>query len=114
MLCILNHMVKYKGNSLDRKFHALSDETRRKILIMVLLAERAVSEISAEFSISMPAISRHLRVLEDSGLITRRIYGRNHFITGDRSAFKEVSVLVNYYETFWTENLNSLAKYLEE
>ena len=107
-------MVKYKGNSLDRKFHALSDETRRKILIMVLLTERTVSEISAEFLISMPAISKHLRVLEDSGLITRRKHGRKHFISGVRSAYGEVSILVNYYETFWTENLNSLAKYLEE
>lgn len=107
-------MVKYRGNSLDRKFHALSDETRREILILVLLAERTVSEISAEFTISMPAISKHLRVLEDSGLITRRKNGRNHFIKGVKSAFEEVSVLVNYYETFWTKNLNSLAKYLEE
>lgn len=107
-------MVKYQGLSLDRKFHALADRTRRSILLMVLPAPKTVSEISAAFSISMPAISKHLRVLEEAGLIARKREGRTHFIRGVADALGEVSVLVRYYETFWKGTLNSLANYMEE
>jgi uncharacterized protein YndB with AHSA1/START domain len=107
-------MVKYRGGSLDRKFHALSDETRRTILVMVLPGAKTVSEISAAFSITMPAISKHLRVLEDAGLVTRKRDGQKHLIQGVAGAFGEVSVLVKYYETFWSEALKSLAHFMEE
>ncbi|MBT3274135.1 MAG: metalloregulator ArsR/SmtB family transcription factor [Spirochaetales bacterium] len=107
-------MVKYKGTTLDRKFHALSDETRRTILVMVLQSPRSVTEITARFSISMPAVSKHLRVLEAAGLVTRKREGRTHLIQGVAGAFGELSVLIGYYETFWSKALSSLATYMEE
>ena len=67
---ILNHMVKYSEAELDTTFAALSDVTRRGILARLVQGETSVSELAAPYKMSLPAVSKHLRVLEDAGLVT--------------------------------------------
>ena len=71
-------MVKYKQDNLDRAFAALSDSTRRAILARLSEGEAQVTELAEPFGISLPAVSKHLKVLEKAHLITRHIDGRVH------------------------------------
>src|ERR1700732_226601 len=75
---ILNHMVKYSEALLDTTFRALSDVTRRGILARLVQGETSVSELAAPYEMSLPAVSKHLRVLEDAGLVKRHKDGRVH------------------------------------
>ena len=73
-------MVNYSRKSLDRTFAALADPTRRRILAHLARGERCVSELARPHDMTLPAISKHLRVLENAGLLRRRRYGRVHQI----------------------------------
>jgi DNA-binding transcriptional ArsR family regulator len=78
---ILNYMVKHEpAAALDSVFAALSDPTRRHILDLLARAELCVTELAKSFSVSLPAVSKHLRVLEKAGLITRERDGRVHHL----------------------------------
>ncbi len=68
-----NRKLAHAGPDLDAVFHALADETRRAILSRLAKGEASVKEIAEPFAISQPAVSRHLKVLEQAGLITRNI-----------------------------------------
>ena len=65
---IVNHMVNYSSPALDRTFAALSDPTRRAILARLAQGEASVTELASPFDVSLPAVSKHLRVLEQAGL----------------------------------------------
>src|SRR5262249_3618467 len=75
---ILNDVVKHAPEPLARVFFALSDPTRRAILARVADAEVTVTEIAAPFSMSLAAVSKHIRVLEQAGLLERTRRGREH------------------------------------
>ncbi len=75
---ILNHMVNRSNASLDSLFAALSDGTRRGILARLALGETTISELAAPYDMSLPAVSKHLGVLEKAGLIARQKDGRVH------------------------------------
>ena len=69
-------MVKYNEPALDATFHALADPTRRAILARLSLGQASVGELADPFEISLPAVSKHLKVLEGADLITRHRDGR--------------------------------------
>jgi len=107
-------MVKYlPAPSLDQIFAALSDPTRRRILDMLARAELCVTDLAKPFSISLPAISKHLRVLEKAGLIKRERDGRLHRVRLEAKPMREAAAWIEGYRGFWEEQLDALADYLE-
>jgi DNA-binding transcriptional ArsR family regulator len=113
---ILNLMVKYqereKDAALDAVFAALADPTRRGILESLSGGELAVSELAAPHDMSLPGFMKHLRVLEDAGLIERSKEGRVVSCELSAAPMKAAAAWMSRYEKFWTEKLDSLARYL--
>ena len=107
-------MVNYSSPSLDSTFGALSDPTRRAILAQLAEGESTVGEIAAPFDVSLPAISRHLRVLETAGLIARRKEGRIHRCRLQPEAMREAADWIDHYRRFWEDQFHALAAYLEK
>ena len=111
---IFNHMVKYKDNKLDATFSALSDPTRRAILARLAQGEAQVTELAEPFGISLPAVSKHLKVLEKAQLITRRKQGRIHRFTVNPKPIDSAKSWIETYQHYWEQQLDSLAAYLEK
>jgi DNA-binding transcriptional ArsR family regulator len=110
---ILNLMVKYSGEQLDAVFAALADPTRRGILESLSSdGDLAVTELAAPHDMSLPGFMKHLRVLEDAGLVSRTKEGRVVSCTLSARPMKDASAWMSRYEKFWTEKLDSLARYL--
>jgi DNA-binding transcriptional ArsR family regulator len=108
-------MVKFSAAPLDRTFAALSDTTRRA-LVMRLAQEPglSVSELAAPFAMSLPAVMKHLDVLSDAGLIKRSKAGRTVACRLDAEPMRDAFEWLNRYEKFWSDRLSSLATFLEE
>ena len=107
-------MINYSAPVLDRTFAALSDPTRRAILNRLARGESSVTELAAPFNVSLPAISRHIRVLEQAGLLARRKQGRIHFCTLVAAPLHDATEWLTGYQRFWETRLDSLASYLDE
>jgi len=105
-------MVKYQDARLDTVFAALADSTRRGILETLSQGELAVSELAAPHDMSLPGFMKHLRVLEDAGLIARNKEGRVVSCELSAAPMKAAAAWMSRYEKFWTEKLDSLARYL--
>lgn len=99
-------------DTLTAAFSALADPTRRAILERLADGEASVGELVEPFDISPQAISRHLKVLEQSGLVNRRIDAQRRIIRLNPEALKEPSDWVNRYRKFWEGQLDSLDAYL--
>jgi DNA-binding transcriptional ArsR family regulator len=102
-----------REDRLDWVFHALSDRTRRKLIARLARESAMITELAAPFAMSLPAISRHIKVLERAGLIIRTIDGRIHRCTLDAQALQTVEGWLDHYRQFWAGNLESLAQYVE-
>jgi DNA-binding transcriptional ArsR family regulator len=109
---ILNPMVKYSDDDLDTVFAALSDRTRRHVLQSLAAGDRQVTELANEHEMSLPGFMKHLRVLEDAGLIARSKEGRVVSCELSAQPMQAASTWMSRYEKFWTEKLDSLARYL--
>jgi DNA-binding transcriptional ArsR family regulator len=107
-------MVKHSGDGLDATFSALADPTRRAILSRLAGGDRSVGELAAPFRISAPAISRHLRVLESAGLLSRTKHGRVHRCRLEAEAMREATEWMARYRAFWEGELDALERYLAE
>ena len=95
-------------------FAAIADPTRRSLLDRLREGEQPVKQLAAPFGMSMPAISQHLNVLCEVGLVTQRRVGRQRFYRLNPEPLKQVAEWVAYYERFWQDKLASLGDYLEE
>ena len=112
---MLNRMVKYQEETLDRTFAALSDPTRRALLARLGDRESlSVSELAQPFSMSLPAIMKHLDVLSDAGLIVREKTGRTVACRLTAKPMEEAMNWLNRYARFWSDNLDRLAAFVEE
>jgi len=105
-------MVNYNNEALDATFGALSDPTRRAILARLAKGEAQVSELAEPFGISLPAVSKHLRVLENAKLITRKVDGRIHRLNINPKPLQSAQSWIEFYEQFWKEQLSSLEDFL--
>jgi DNA-binding transcriptional ArsR family regulator len=103
-------MVNYRD--LDAAFGALADPTRRRIIEKLARGSATAGELAAGFSISQPAISRHLRVLEASGLMKRRVNGRVHHCSLAPDALAATSAWIERQRSFWTATLDRLDAHL--
>src|SRR4030095_11747317 len=107
-------MVKYSSAQLNRTFAALADPTRRRILSHLAHGNHRVTHLARPHAMSLPAVSKHLRVLEKAGLLRRRRYGRVHEIQLDAAPLKKAAQWVEEYRKFWQGSLDRLAQYLEK
>jgi DNA-binding transcriptional ArsR family regulator len=99
---------------LDAVFAALSDPTRRRIVEKLARRPLTVGEIASEFAISQPGISKHVRVLEDCGLLTRKIDGRFHRCTLAPEPMNAASAWIEKQRAFWNATLDRLDTYLKK
>ena len=100
-------------HSLDLLFSALSDPIRRAILARLAEGEATVGDLARPFPVSLPAISKHLRVLERAGLLERRIEGRVHRCRLQPRPLKDAVDWLAEYRQFWERQLDALEAYLE-
>jgi DNA-binding transcriptional ArsR family regulator len=97
---------------LDRVFAALADSTRRDVLLALGQGERSVSELAQPHGMSLPGFMKHLRVLEDAGLIARAKEGRVVRCELSAQPLQEAAVWLSHYEKFWTERFDALGRFL--
>ncbi len=97
---------------LSTKFAALADPTRRAILARLVLGETSVTELAEPFAMSMPAVSKHLKVLEHAGLVTRGREAQWRPCKIEPAALKEVDDWLESYRRFWEAGLDRLEEYL--
>lgn len=95
-------------------FAAVSDPARRAILDLLRDNERVVSDLLRSFSFSQPALSKHLRILREAGLVEQRKDGRLRWYRLNAARLREVASWVGRYERFWTERLDQLGTLLDE
>ena len=100
-------------NRLDRTFHALADPTRRGMLASLALGEKSIGELAEPFSLSFAGASKHVKVLEDAGLIARRRAGRSHLISIDAKPLEEAERWIRQWEKFWMVRLDRLEALIE-
>ncbi len=105
-------MVQYKDEVLDRVFSALADPTRRQVLDALGGGSLAVSELAAPHGMSLPGFMKHLRVLEEAGLIARTKEGRVVSCELSAEPMQQAAAWMQRYEKFWTEKLDALGRYL--
>ena len=99
--------------NLDATFAALSDPTRRAILARLALGESSVTELTEPFQMSMPAISKHLKVLERAGLIDRSREAQTRPARLNPAALKSAADWIEEYRKFWEESFDRLGAYLQ-
>jgi DNA-binding transcriptional ArsR family regulator len=95
-------------------FQAIADPTRRALLDKLREGEQPVKQLAEPFQMSLPAISQHLQILCEVGLVQVKKAGRQRLYRLNPEPLKEVSEWITNYEEFWQEKLDALGKYLEE
>jgi len=104
---MLNHMVEHSVH-LDVVFHALADPTRRAMLGRLAERELTIGELADPFNMSFAGASKHVRVLENAGLVTRTIQGRTHLCRLQAARLAEANAWLRRYERFWNAKLDRL------
>src|ERR1700742_4836130 len=105
-------MVELQTARMDSIFHALGDATRRQMLRDLAARERTVSELAEPFEMSLAAASKHIKVLEHAGLISREVRGRTHVCRLDPGPLASAHEWLGFYERFWTRRRDILEQLL--
>jgi DNA-binding transcriptional ArsR family regulator len=101
-------------SDLDQTFSALADATRRAILARLSQGEATLSEVADPFDMSLTAVSKHVRLLSDAGLVRVTKRGRTRYCRLEAAAMREAVDWLNTYRQFWDDQFASLAQYIEE
>lgn len=101
-------MVEQEAKTLDAVFHALGDATRRQMLRDLARGERTVGQLAEPFAMSLAAASKHVRALEQAGLIRRDVRGRTHVCRLEPGPLASAHDWLAFYEGFWTARLDAL------
>ena len=107
-------MVELRAATLDSVFHALGDPTRRRMLRALAGGERTVGQLAEPFAISLAAASKHIKALENAGLIRREVRGRTHLCRLDPGPLASAHEWLSFYEGFWVDRLDVLERLLRE
>ena len=106
-------MVKHYSEQLDRSFFALSDPTRRAIIgNLAAKGTCSVLQLAEPFQMSLPAISKHLKLVENANLISRERIGRVHYLSLRPDTMREANEWLATYERFWKGKLDALENYI--
>tara|TARA_R110002049_G_scaffold277039_1_gene455351 strand:+ start:3416 stop:3739 length:324 start_codon:yes stop_codon:yes gene_type:complete len=102
-------------DKITKLFKAIADPTRRDIFHALVIATSALSitQISGQFDISRQGITKHIKTLEEAGLVTIESQGRERFCNANPKELQEVTKWLKFYEQFWDDKLGSLGKYLD-
>ena len=100
-------------NGLDTVFRALADPTRRGMLANLALGDKSIGELAEPYAMSFAGASKHVKVLEDAGLLKRRKVGRTHVITLEARPLEEAERWLRQWEKFWTVRLDRLEALIE-
>lgn len=107
-------MINNQDDTLSATFHALADPTRRAILARLAQGEERVSTLAEPFAMSLPAISKHLKVLEGAGLIRRTIDGRVHQCRLAPEPLDAANGWIEEHRRIWQQQFDRLARFLEQ
>ncbi|GAA0253070.1 ArsR/SmtB family transcription factor [Rhodanobacter caeni] len=105
-------MDEYNDPRLDSLFGAMSDATRRAILARLAQSDARVTELASAFTISLNSTSKHIRVLERAGLVTRSVRGRDHVLSLNAGPMAEAAGWLEFYRQFWTDRLAALEAFV--
>ena len=105
-------MGEYQSARLDGVFNALCDPTRRAILARLTDSDARVTDIAADFPISLNSISKHIRMLERAGLLRRSVKGRDHVLSLDAAPLSDAAAWIEHYRRFWEGRLAALDAYV--
>lgn len=94
-------------------FEALADPTRRRMLELLAVRERSAGELVAEFDVTQPAISRHLRVLRDAGLVNYRREAQRRFYRLEPGPLESLDRWLEQYRSYWADRLDALERHLQ-
>lgn len=100
-------------HKLDLLFDALANEHRREIIYSLSLQPSSISQLAGLRGLSLPAIHKHLKVLESAGLIVRQKSGRVNFITLNRASLRGVQAWLNQFRTYWDSGTETLSNYAQ-
>lgn len=103
-------MVEYE---LDTTFHALADPTRRGMLANLARGEKSIGELAKPFAITFAGASKHVKVLEAAGLVSRRRVGRTHLCRLRSEPLAQAELWLRQWEKFWTVRLDALGVLIE-
>jgi DNA-binding transcriptional ArsR family regulator len=106
-------MVNIRSSELDLIFYALSDTTRRRILEMLGKKIHTVGELANPFRMSLAAISKHIKILENAKLLKRTREGRVHHCELNQTSLNTAEACIHYYQKFWESRLDGFAQSLE-
>ncbi len=111
---IIKHMVKYNDELLNDVFHVLSDPTRREIIRRLADGEKTVMSLAEPFEMSLPAISKHLKVLETAGVVSKRKEGTFRYYNVNPDIVDSAKEWLMDLSKFWPEQLNNLEQFLNQ
>ena len=100
-------------NRLDATFRALADPTRRGMLASLARGEKSIGDLASPFSMTLAGASKHVKVLEDAGLVARRKMGRTHFVSIEAGPLEEANRWLRQWEKFWNVRLDRLQALVE-
>ncbi|WP_294124262.1 metalloregulator ArsR/SmtB family transcription factor [Sphingomonas sp.] len=107
-------MVDNDSPQLDIVFRALGDATRRGMLARLALGEKSIGELAEPFAMSFAGASKHVKVLEDAGLVRRDVRGRTHICRLEPGPLASADQWLRHYERFWTGRLDALEQLLRD
>ena len=107
-------MVEYNQGSLDRTYAAIADPNRRAILSALLDRPQRVTEIAKPFNLSLNAVSKHIRMLEQAGLVQREVRGREHWLSFNDRPLSEAADWITRAQSFWSQSLTGLESHLRK
>ena len=105
-------MVKYPEQQLDLVFHALAHKVRRQLLRRIMAGQESVIELAKPFTMSLAAVSKHLKVLEKSGLIKRTKEGRTYHFQVVSQPIENAEAWIQAHSAFWNEQLDALDTFI--
>ena len=105
-------MGEYYASQLDALFGAIADPTRRAILDRLARGEARVTEVAADFPISLNSVSKHLRMLERAGLVVRRVQGRDHHLSLNAEPLDAAAQWLEPHRQFWEQSLAALEDFV--
>ena len=105
-------MGEYQNTQLDELFGAIADPTRRAILDRLARGEARVTDIAAQFPISLNSVSKHLRMLERAGLVTRSVKGREHHLSLNAEPLDAAAQWIEHHRQFWEQSLAALEQFV--
>ncbi len=108
-MIIFNRLVEHK---LDHVYSAIADPTRRAILATLVKGDATVGELAERFPISFNGVSKHVKVLERAGLVTRSVRGREHRLRLNARPLRDAALWLEHYRAFWNARLDALEDFL--